>query len=140
MREDLKKIGEMKETISCQHQTPIKRFDPEAPTQAELDIMKEKAEALGRTGERLDEGLRRLRILDERIGILERKGKGLCEVNALVREFNQVRARVLQCLHFLIIQREAIGFRRHANVQRMYKIPPKKRSLPGEDVREDHHP
>jgi hypothetical protein len=51
-----------------------RRFDPEALTQAELDIMKEKAEALGRVGGRLDESLRRIRILEQRITMLEREG------------------------------------------------------------------
>ena len=95
--------------------------------------MKEKAEALGRIGGRLDESLRRLRILDERMGILEREGKGAREVNALIREFNQVRERARQYLHYLIIQREAIGFCRHTNVTRMYQIPLKKRPLVDED-------
>jgi hypothetical protein len=54
-------------------------------------------------------------------------------VNALSREFNQVRERACQYLHYLIIQREAIGFRRHASVKRMYQIPCRKRPLPDED-------
>jgi hypothetical protein len=103
-----------------------KRYNPQAPTCAELDIMKEKAETLGRTGAKLDESLRRLRGLHEHIRILEKEGKGASEVNDLIREFNEVRAKAFQYLHYLIIQREAMGFRRHANVQRIYKIPPKK--------------
>jgi hypothetical protein len=102
-------------------------FDPEAATQAELDIMKEKAEALGRVGGRLDESLRRITIIEQRIAMLEGKRKGAREVNDLIREFNEVRQRARQYLHYLIIQREAIGFRRHANVTRMYQIPPQKR-------------
>ena len=110
------------------------RFDPEAPTQVELDIMKEKAEALGRTGGRLDESLRSIAILDQRITMLKRDGRDVREVNALIREFNQVRKRALQYLHYLIIQREALGFRRHANITGMYQIPPPKRSLSEEAV------
>ena len=64
----------MKETALWQYQTKSGRFDPEAPTQAELAIMKEKAEALGRAGGKLDESLRRLKILEERMRILEREG------------------------------------------------------------------
>jgi hypothetical protein len=140
MREDWWRIAEMREAVLWQHQTKSGRFDPEAPTQAELDIMKEKAEALGRAGGRLDESLRRLKILEQRIKVLERDGEGAREVNALIREFNQVRERACQYLHYLIIQREAVGFRRHANVKNLYQIPFKKRHLPDEDVREDHHP
>jgi len=116
------------------------RFDPEAPTKAELDIMQEKAEALGQTGRKVDESLQRLRALEERIGALVKEGNRTAEINALIREFNQVRETALQQLHHLIIHREAIGFRRHANVKKMYSIPLKKRPLSDGDVREDHHP
>ena len=110
-------------------------FDPELPTKAELDIMREKAEALGRTGERLDGCLRRLKVLEERIGGLETEGKGAEEVNALIGEFNHVRQRALKYLHYLIIHREAIGFRRHSNLEKMYRIPAARRPARGEDVR-----
>jgi hypothetical protein len=133
MREDLERVAEMRDAALWQHQTKSGRFDPEAPTQAELEIMQEQAEALGRVGGRLDESLRRLKVLEQRIEILEREGEGARAVNALIREFNQVRERARQYLHYLIIQREAIGFRRHANVKRMYQIPFKKRPLPHED-------
>jgi hypothetical protein len=75
-------------------------YDPENPFQVELDIMKEKAEALGRTGGRLDESMG---SLDKRITMLKREGKGAREVNALMREFNEIRKRALQYLHHLII-------------------------------------
>jgi len=132
----------MKEGVSWPHHIKAMGFDPETPIQAELDIMKEKAEALGRVGERLDESLQRLKILEQRITMFEREGEGTREMNSLIREFNQVRQRARQYLHYLIIQREAIGFRRHASVTRMYQIPPQKRSLPlpQGDVREDYRP
>jgi hypothetical protein len=130
----------MQEEGSWLHHIRALSFDPEAPTQTELDIMEEKAEALGRVGGRLDESLRRIKILEQRIKMLERKGKGTREVNALIREFNQMRQRAVQYLHYLIIQREAIGFRRHANVTRMYQIPLPKRPLPQDDVREGYRP
>jgi hypothetical protein len=57
-----------------------------------------------------------------------------------MKEFNQVRQRALRYLHYLIIQREAIGFRRHANVRGMYQIPPKKRFIAEAAVREGQHP
>jgi hypothetical protein len=117
----------MRKGVSWARHMKVMGFDPEAATQAELDIMKEKAEALGRVGGRLDESLRRITIIEQRIAMLEGKRKGAREVNDLIREFNEVRQRARQYLHYLIIQREAIGFRRHANVTRMYQIPPQKR-------------
>jgi hypothetical protein len=120
-----------------------RRYNPQAPTRAELDIMKEKAETLGRTGAKLKESLQRLRVLQDHIRIMEKEGKGASEINDLIREFSEVRAKAFQCLHYLIyliIQRAAMGFRRHANAQRMYKIPAHKRTLLDSDVREDHNP
>jgi len=127
--------------IAVQHRTGAEgRCDPDAPTTAELDVMQEKAETLGRAGSNVDESLRSLRALEERIGVLEKKGNSTPEVNARITEFNQVREEALLHLHHLTIHREAIGFRRHANVKTMYSIPLKKRPLPDDDVREDHHP
>jgi hypothetical protein len=130
----------MKDMIFQQMKGKKGRLDPQAPTRAELDIMKEKAEVLGQTGGRLEESLRRLRTLQEHIRILEAQGKDAPEVNALIGEFNEVREKAFQYLHYLIIQREAMGFRRHTSVQRMYKTPDKKRPLLDSDVREDRHP
>jgi hypothetical protein len=130
----------MKDDVSPLRKCTRGRFDPETRIQAELDIMKEKAEALGRVGGRLDESLRRIAILEQRITMLEREGRMAREVNVLMREFNQVRQRALQYLHFLIIQREAIGFRRHEDVRGMYQIPPKKRFISEAAVREGEHP
>lgn len=116
------------------------RFEPETPIRAELDIMREKAEALGRVGGRLDESLRRVKILEQRITMCERGGKGVRELNDLIKEFNEVRQRARQYLHYLIIQRETIGFRRHANVRVMYQLHPKKRPFPEGYGREDYEP
>ena len=97
-------------------------FDPETSLQVELDIMKEKAAA----GGRLDESMG---SLDKRITMPKRKGKGAREVNALKREFNEIRKRALQYLYHLIIQRKAIGFRRHESIKA-----PEKGLLPQDDV------
>lgn len=137
--EDLYRVTVMKEMMSRLKGDKGGYFDPTVPTQAELDIMREKAEALGRTGERLGRCLRRLKVLEENIKGLEIEGKEAKEVNELIDEFNQMREKAQEYLHNLIIHREAIGFRRHQNVERIYRIPNKKRSLQEGDVREDHH-
>jgi len=68
----------------------IRYFSPDVSIQAELDSMREKAEALGR-------------------------------------------------LHHFTIQPEATGFRRHAVVESIYRIPAKKRLLTEKNVREDRY-
>jgi hypothetical protein len=130
----------MKEDASLLRTRTEGRCDPEAPIKAELDIMREKAEALGQAGRKVDESLQRLKVLEERIGVLVKEGNRTAEINALIREFNQVRETARQRLHHLIIHREAIGFRRHAHVKKMYSIPLKKQPLSDAEVREDHHP
>jgi len=130
----------MKEDVFLLRGRAETRYDPEAPLKAELDIMQEKAEALGQAGRKVDESLQRLRILEKRIGMLVDEGNNAVEINALIRKFDQVRETALQRLHHLIIHREAIGFRSHVHVKKMYSIPLKKRPFPDGDVREDHHP
>ncbi|MEJ2068619.1 MAG: hypothetical protein P8Y09_11905, partial [Deltaproteobacteria bacterium] len=85
-------MREIREGVAWTHHIQAHGFGPETPLQAELDIMKEKAEALGRVGGRLDESLQSIKILEQRIQMLEREGrKGRVEANILIREFNQVR-------------------------------------------------
>ena len=128
-------VGQRAEAILRHGSSKRGYFDPELPTKAELDIMREKAEALGRTGGRLDGCLRRLKVLEERIGGLETEGKGAKGLSSLTGEFNHVRQKALKYLHHLIIHREAIGFRRHSNLEKMYRIPAKRRPVREEDVR-----
>jgi hypothetical protein len=106
-----------------------RRYNPQASTGAELDIMKEKAESLGRIGAKLDEIFGRLKTLQDHIRTMEKEGKGIAEINDVIADFNEKRKAAFQYLHYLIIQREAMGFRRHAHVQRLYKIPAKKRPV-----------
>jgi hypothetical protein len=110
-------------------------FSPDVSTQVELDIMREKADALGRAGGKLDELLRGLRDLEEQIKCLETDEKGAKEVKPLIEEFNQVCEKASKYLHYFIIHREAIGFRRHTNIENIYRIPSKKRLLTGKNVR-----
>jgi hypothetical protein len=99
----------------------------------EAEIQKERAEALGRVGERLEEALSVLQ--DLRQGVEEVSGNprgGSRDLEAgggAQRDANRARyrawhARVLELRQFLIIQREAIGLRRHDEVDRQYPMPP----------------
>jgi hypothetical protein len=99
----------------------------------EAEIEQERAEALGRAGERLEEALRVLwalrRELEGMGGDLHTRsrdreaGGGVMEESTTSR-YRAWHARVVELRHFLIIQREAIGFRRHDDVDRHYPMPP----------------
>lgn len=85
----------------------------------EVEIMKEKASALGRVGERLDASLARLAILSARIAEADRH-----ERHRLEAEYRAERARAAELRYYLVVQREALGVRRHADVDRAYPVPP----------------
>lgn len=85
----------------------------------EVEILKEKAGALGRVGERLDGSLARLAELQARIA---RAGRD--ERAALIAAYRAERARAVELRYYLVVQREALGLRRHAHVDRAYPLPP----------------
>jgi len=101
--------------------------------QIEVEILREKAEALGRAGLRLEEALVALENAREAIDGIERRRqhRGNCpEETALLREahssliarLGRLRDRASLAYQFLIIHREAVGIRNHLEVERCYKI------------------
>ncbi len=99
-----------------------------ASVQAEIE--KEKAEALGRAGERLEGALRALRLVRDEVEALE-SGRAtpadpVASGEAARRrraEHAAQRRQARQFHYFLIVQREAMGFRRHGDVDRLYPLP-----------------
>lgn len=86
----------------------------------DLEIAREKASALGRAGERLSASLARLSELARRLdGAAEDE-----ERSGLARRYAEERARAAKLRYDLVVQREAIGLRRHADVDRAYPLPP----------------
>ncbi len=105
---------------------------------AEIDIVKEMAEGLGSTGLRLDDLLVKAAEARERAGdLIMRYGNGLSisgrpdvtQVNDSIREYNALIERAEDALRWLLIQREACGFRTHRNVHMHYPIPARIRLL-----------
>jgi len=100
--------------------------------QVESEIRKEKAEALGRAGERLEQILLEIEAfrqeilcqaekrLEPSLGDRDRLARDmkerLAEHARLCEEANRLR-------HSLIIQREAVGLWRHEDVDRQYPMP-----------------
>ena len=86
---------------------------PELPI--EKEIRREKARTLGRAGERLEAAcaaawtLHDARLRGELVGPVE---------------YGAARARAVDLRHLLLIQREALGLRSQADVDRCYPLPP----------------
>jgi hypothetical protein len=107
---------------------------PSAVEAVEGEILQEKAEALGRTGERLGDALKALEAARVAIGGIEarlRDGTGSAEEAALLQEAREklaarlplLRDRSDRAFHYLVIQREAVRARDHRDIERSYKIP-----------------
>jgi hypothetical protein len=116
------------------------------------EILKESAEVLGRAGERLSAALRELERIEN---VIEGKTETLKElsgeaagrrpedmkrlvhlqhavtgeINNEIRRYNRAREYAKLRYYYLIVIREAVGFRRHKTVEEQYRIPPKKKII-----------
>jgi hypothetical protein len=114
--------------------------------QVESEIRKEKAEALGRTGERLERTLLEIgeirRAIHALAGLVPHAAgmdddRTAAEMEGKLAEHARLCEAARQLRLSLIIQREAVGLWRHEDVDRTYPPPPPlTRSMlcrPGED-------
>jgi hypothetical protein len=86
----------------------------------EREIMGEKAAALGRAGERLERVLGEARVAAARLLAAEDHDDRVLRA----QEYATIRAQALEARLALLIQREALGLRRHATVDQQYPEPP----------------
>jgi hypothetical protein len=104
----------------------------------EKEIRHAQAEALGRTGERLQDLLDRLEALDRRLDALLPSGEAgasaaptsPARLRSEMDARNRLRDEAVRVRHHLIIQREALGLARQSPVEQCYPVPGR-RSLPG---------
>jgi hypothetical protein len=104
----------------------------------EIDLVKEMAEGLGSTGLKLEELLEKIQAqkkeIDRLARSLEESGSGKNNaspslVNDSIRVHNKLVDEAWDTLRWLLIQREACGFRRHKDVDHYYPIPEKLRPI-----------
>jgi hypothetical protein len=86
----------------------------------EREIVGEKAAALGRAGERLECALSEAHTLGARL----RVAGGEAERARLAQDYVAARTRALEARLALLIQREALGLRRHTTVDQQFPEPP----------------
>jgi hypothetical protein len=97
----------------------------EAFRRIQAEIAGEKAAALGRAGERLEAAMREVAAWAQRV----RAAGAADERTRLAASYEQARARALEARLSLLIQREALGLRRHAVVDQQFPEPPAFRHL-----------
>jgi hypothetical protein len=96
----------------------------------EREIRQAQAEALGRTGERLQRLLDQITAIDRRLDELTRAGRGPMDpelVGAETAARNRLRDEAARVRHHLVIQREALGLARHTPVEQCYPVPERRR-------------
>jgi len=91
----------------------------------QTEIAGEKAATLGRAGERLEAALFEVAGWAQRI----REAADADDRAALAPAYEQARRRALDARLTLLIQREAMGLRRHAVVDQQFPEPPPFRRL-----------
>jgi hypothetical protein len=98
----------------------------------ESEIQKEKAEALGRTGDRLEQALQELKALQQELSDLlvsaekcvrEGRHRFSAEIDRRRVEYARLCEQARAWRHALIIQREAVGLWKHEDVDRQYPLP-----------------
>lgn len=103
----------------------------------EADIVKEMAESLGSAGIRVEEWLEKaqsahgivMKLLSDFHSDNVKIRPEISVVNDSIRNYNQAIDKAEDALRWLLIQREACGFRRHKNVHEFYPIPARMRLL-----------
>ena len=119
--------------------------DPENILREEM--LKERAEVLGRAGEKLAAAIEKMSTIeqgiDERLKHFRSVAKGYeengnndklasmkkdiaGEINREIGKFNRAREYAKLRYYYLIVTREAMGMRRHHWVDEWYRIPPRK--------------
>ena len=109
------------------------------------DLLKERAAVLSRAGFAVEDALDELTRIERIIGrktnelkLLMEQGqdtessirqKAIEEINSLIEKFNSVCSIAQLKYYYLIVTREALGFRRHDRIQEIYKIPGKKKMI-----------
>jgi hypothetical protein len=95
--------------------------------QLERELAQEMAAALGRTEDRLNFALAELELSRARYDRAVASAAPEAERHALCEAFNSQRAHAEKRLRDLLIQREAMGFRRNQILNELYPIPPRLR-------------
>lgn len=113
------------------------------------ELLRERAEVLGRAGHSVERALTKLQHVEvsiekkrhrlkhlgdnhqghEGYDLSAKKRQIVMDINKEINHFNQLREHAKLRYHYLIVTREAMGLRKHHRVEEVYAIPPKKRQI-----------
>lgn len=104
------------------------------------EMLRERAAVLSRAGFAVEDALEKLTAMDRQLEekILDWQccnpdssdaRQAFEEINGIIDQFNMARKKAEVRYYYLIVTREAMGLRRHETVQRLYRIPPKKKKM-----------
>jgi predicted DNA binding CopG/RHH family protein len=93
----------------------------------QVELMQEMANALGRVELRVNMALAELDLQRAKYDRALARGAPEAERNALIEVFNAQRELARARVRELLIQREAMGFRRNQILNELYPIPPRLR-------------
>lgn len=85
----------------------------------ELEMRQEMAAALGRIGRTLTESIETMLSIQSQLATQSGAGN-----EAVLGEYREARKKAQLYYWYLLVQREALGLRNHADVRRLYRIPP----------------
>ncbi len=105
----------------------------EALRRIEKEIAGEKAAALGRAGERLEQALQETREAADRL----LAARDAAEHERRSEDYTIARRRALDARLALLIQREALGLRRHVTVDQQFPEPPDLKTVLAQNGRSD---
>jgi hypothetical protein len=88
------------------------------PRRLSKEVLEEQAAHLGRLARLLEAEIEELRALLRRM-----EGLGGEQLEVVRRDFARQRRRALRARWYLEVQREAVGFRSHRDLDRCYPIP-----------------
>jgi hypothetical protein len=108
------------------------------------ELLREKAAVLSRAGMAVDEAIEKLIIMEREIekkrsllnfldgdnhsSEVSRYKRSICkEINISIDKFNTFHQKAQTQYYYLIVTREALGLRRHEMIQKIYRIPDKKK-------------
>jgi hypothetical protein len=89
---------------------------------ADIELIKEAAGALARSGERLEKALRQLRSAEELLE-LGSNTRTPSSREERIEQYKIAWSRAEKARYLYIVQREAIGFRNHKFADHLYPLP-----------------
>ena len=125
IRELLSRVGAQGDAPATEQERELReRVLPAARglQSVEREIAREIASSLGRAGSKLESALERVHAT---LAAVQAASPGSAERRALLERYEGEREHAERRLRDLLIQREAIGLRNHADVRRRYVIPPR---------------